>query len=106
MGRYIFSHKAVADLTDIYRYTSKKYGATQADLYAGSLKKTCQMLADYPLMNRERSEFTPPVHLHHHRKHLIIYAVKADHIVIIRLLHDRMDIQRQLDGPRGDQQGF
>jgi len=44
----------------------------------------------------ELLQFTPPVRLSHHGIHLIVYHIEDNHIVIIRILHDSMDIARHL----------
>jgi toxin ParE1/3/4 len=45
----------------------------------------------------DRDEFNPPVKIYHHKKHLIIYIVKTDYILIVRVLHERMDIQQHIE---------
>ncbi|WP_366658524.1 type II toxin-antitoxin system RelE/ParE family toxin [Fodinicurvata sp. EGI_FJ10296] len=35
---------------------------------------------------RKRPEFSPPVRIHTHDRHLTIYTLKNDHILILRLL--------------------
>jgi toxin ParE1/3/4 len=97
MGRYIFSKETENDLQGIYRYGFLEHGEEQAERYSASLKEKCQLLADTPYLYRERHEFTPPVRIHHHKKHLIIYLVEAEHIFIARILHERMDVQSHLD---------
>lgn len=97
MGRYVFSQQAEDDLIGIYRYGYLNYGERQANAYMAALKQKCQFLSDNPLVCRERSEFTPPVRLHHHKKHLIIYIASADHIVIVRILHERMNVEKWLE---------
>jgi toxin ParE1/3/4 len=61
------------------------------------LKEKCQALADNPFLYRERKEFTPPVRIYHHKKHLIIYTVETNYILIVRIQHERMDIQKHLE---------
>ena len=39
----------------------------------------------------ERTEFDPPVRLHPHKAHLIVYRLEADHLLVIRVLHRRSD---------------
>jgi len=92
VGSYVFTHQAEQDLIEIYCYSFLNHGQKQADQYAETLKTSCQTLADHPLLCRERNEFTPPVRIHHVKKHFIVYQVEADKIVIVRFLHDRMDI--------------
>ncbi len=75
-------------MIEIYRYGFLSYGENQSDLYKEALKEKCQFLANNPFLYRERQEFKPPVHIHHHKKHLIIYTIQADHIFIVRILHE------------------
>ncbi len=97
MGLYVFSKEAENDLIEAYRYGLLNHGERQAELYQESLKQKCQFLADNPLLCRERDEFMPPVRIHHHKKHLIIYIIEADHILIVRIRHERMDLPQHLD---------
>ena len=50
-----------------------------------------------PNLCPDRDEFNPSVKIHHHKKHLIIYIVETDYILIVRVLHERMDIQQHMD---------
>ena len=50
-----------------------------------------------PNLYPDRDEFNPPVKIHHHRKHLIIYVIENEDILIVRILYDRMDIQQHME---------
>jgi toxin ParE1/3/4 len=41
-------------------------------------------------------EFEPPVRIHPHKRHLIIYTIETDYIQIVRVLHHRMDVKSHL----------
>jgi len=97
MRLYVFSKEAENDLVEIYRYGFINYGENKADLYIEALKEKCQFLADVPNLCPDRDEFNPPVKIHHHRKHLIIYVIENYDILIVRVLHDRMDIQQHME---------
>lgn len=97
MSSSIFSKAAENDLLEIYRYSFLNYGKDQAEHYVKTLKEKCQLLSSKPMMCRERKEFTPPVRIHHHNKHLIIYTIEQEHIFIVRLCHERMDISNYLE---------
>jgi toxin ParE1/3/4 len=97
MSRYVFSNEAENDLVEIYRYGFITYGENKADLYIEALKEKCQFIADMPDICPDRDEFNPPVKIYHHKKHLIIYIVETDFILIIRVLHERMDIQQHME---------
>ena len=53
-------------------------------------------MADNPRIANERLEYTPPVRIHHHAKHNIIYLIEEDHILIVRLLRDEVDLTKHL----------
>ncbi len=91
------SKEAENDLVEIYRYGVINYGENKADQYIEALKEKCQFLADVPNLCPDRDEFNPSVKIHHHSKHLIIYVIENDAILIVRILHDRMDIQQHME---------
>lgn len=45
-----------------------------------------------PLLASERLTFDPPVRMHPYEKHLVIYVIEAGGILIVRVLHQAMDI--------------
>ena len=97
MSLYVFSKEAENDLVEIYRYGFIIFSESKADLYIEALKEKYQFLADMPKLCPNRDEFDPSVKIHHHRKHLIIYVTEGDSTLIVRVLHDRMDIQHHMD---------
>lgn len=93
---YKTTPEADNDLIGIYVYGFKNFGEGQAEKYFFELEGCFQLLSETPLISRERTEFTPPVRIHHHGRHLIIYVSRDDFILIIRILHDSMDLPRHL----------
>lgn len=87
---------ADGDLIDIYVYGYRSFGVSQAEKYYSELNEIFQFLAETPYVCRERTEFIPPVRIFHHGRHLIVYLVNDDHILIVRVLHDSMDIKRHI----------
>ena len=47
-------------------------------------------------MTPEHREYRPPVRIHHHGKHYIIYLIESDHLLIVRILRDEVDLTRHL----------
>jgi toxin ParE1/3/4 len=97
MAKFRFSKKAAQDLKDIYQYSYREYGEIQADTYIQELEKTFDLLAENPLLCRERTEFIPSVRIYHYNKHLIVYINEQNSILIVRLLHEKMDTKKQLN---------
>ena len=88
--------QAKQDLIDIWLYTFEQWGEAQADTYLDDLEAALLLLAEQPLICRERTEFIPSVRIHHHARHLIVYLVVDDGINIVRALHENMDINAKL----------
>lgn len=88
------SRRADNDLGEIFLYTSRRFGEEQAEEYYRDLCACFDLLADNPAAGRERLELIPPLHAHHHRRHVIFYEVLGDHILIVRVLHEKMDVRQ------------
>ena len=94
--RYKLTPEAENDLTEIYVHGFLYFGETQAEKYFSELEDCFEVLGNTPLICRERTEFRPPVRMHHHGRHLVIYVIQEDRILIIRVLYDGMDVKRRL----------
>lgn len=84
------------DLIDIYIYGSQNFGQSRAESYYAEINKCFLFLAENPVVAPERFEFEPPVRIHPHGKHLIVYTIEDDYILIVRVLHHKMDVIRHL----------
>lgn len=92
------SAAAREDLINIWRYTYTNWGEPQADLYNKELENALSLLADAPLICRLREEISPPVRIHHFRKHLVVYVEVEGGINLIRILHESSDYESHLEG--------
>ena len=72
------------------------FGREQADRYEQSLRQVIDIIADNPRIAAERLEYDPPVRVHHHAKHQIIYLIEDTRIFIVRILRDEVDLARTL----------
>ena len=89
---YRLTRSAEQDLIDIYIEGYRKFGVAQAEAYAEKLKKTFELLSDFPGLSRDRDEFKPPVRIHGCGVHVIIYDVdEHGDVVIIRIRHGHDD---------------
>jgi toxin ParE1/3/4 len=60
------------------------------------IEKGCRLLANHPTLGKPQDEFFPGLRKHHIGKHYIFYFATDDEIEVIRILHQAMDISRQL----------
>jgi len=84
------------DIINLYVYGFKSFGREQAERYHADLEKTFLLLNLNPQMARERTEFSPPVRLHFHASHIIIYTITGQDILILRVLPNGQDWEQYL----------
>ena len=90
------TEKADEDIIGIYLYGAQQFGTAQAERYHSGLIECFEFLAERPFAARERAELTPPVRLYFYQAHTIVYLVRDEHILIVRILHGRQDWERHL----------
>lgn len=93
------SQKANHDLEDIWRYTYEKWSLEQADRYFNSIMDEIEYLADNPKSGKDYSHVRKGYIRSQIKSHFIFYRMnsKWNEIEIIRILHQRMDIQSRLN---------
>jgi toxin ParE1/3/4 len=89
--------EAELDLEDTWLYTAKTWSDDQAVTYIDDIEAVFLLLADNPFLCRERTELQPPVRIHNFQSHLIVYKQLGDDIGIIRILHESVDIEGNLE---------
>lgn len=90
------SPQADEDIADAYVAGAVRFGVVQADRYQDSLFTHFQMLADNPLIARERHELVPPMRLHPYQAHMIVYVEDGAGVLIVRVLYGRQDWENAL----------
>jgi toxin ParE1/3/4 len=84
---------AEEDVIRIFHEGAELFGETQAERYHRGLAKVFDLLAENPELARERTELTPPMRIHPHGSHLIVYRAEPGAILIVRIRHGREDWQ-------------
>lgn len=82
------------DVVEIIRYTREQFGDAQADAYIADLWSAFGLIANQPLIGTERVEVSPPVRLHPHARHNILYVIDERGVLILRVLSGRQRWQR------------
>ncbi len=93
MSPFRLTELAKQDLLSIGRYTQKTWGTEQRNRYLTMLDDCFQILARNPYKGRACDEISPGYRQYHIGRHLIFYRETDEYIDIIRILHDRMDIE-------------
>jgi toxin ParE1/3/4 len=96
MAGYRLTKQAVADLTDIYLYTFETFGEAQAERYVEDMYGCVALIAENPQLGHNASFVRPGIFRFPHRHHSIFYKPESDGVLIVRVLHDRMDPTGQM----------
>ena len=96
MYSFRLSAKSLEDLKFIGRFTLKSWGREQLKIYLSKLDEDFHLLADQPHLGSARDDIRDGYRVYHVGRHLIFYRQKTTCIEIIRILHDRMDVETHL----------
>jgi len=96
---------AELDFANILKWTTENFGARQSRIYRDTLVQAITALADGPDIagSKARDEIAPglrTLHVARRRRrgrHFLMYRAAPERTVeIVRILHDRMDLQRHI----------
>jgi toxin ParE1/3/4 len=96
MREIIKQTKALEDLIGIWRYTFEEWGEAQADKYLRQINAGITRLAANPDIGRSRKAIRPHYRSLNINQHVIYYTVTPDTVLIVRVLHGRMDPAQHL----------
>ena len=94
--------RAQRDFTDIVAWTAERFGQRQALAYATLLRTSiAQLKADpfaFPSKARDGDVGAGLRTLHIARpgRHLLLYRVEGEQVLVLRILYDSMDLARHL----------
>lgn len=91
MRALLLSHRAVADLREIWVYSFRSWGEAQADRYLDELEVGLCTCRDEPELGRTRDEVRPGYRSQLVRKHVLFYTYTATEVRVQRVLHASMD---------------
>jgi toxin ParE1/3/4 len=96
MAQYKLSPAATQDLENIWQYTEQQWGAAQAEFYVDTLLTAFTRLADSPLAAPSCEHIRAGYRRSHVERHMIYFRAVDLGIIVIRILHDRMDAARHI----------
>ena len=97
MVNFHLTELAKQDLRSIGRYTQITWGRAQRNTYLAKIDAAFQLLAMEPQLGKSCDDLLAGYRKYPVGKHLIFYRQSADRLEIIRILHQRMDIEAHFD---------
>jgi len=93
---YKLTPLAKKHIKQIWTYTHKKWGETQADKYTNAIKKCLSYIAKNPSKGRSRDEVSSGLKSHKVEHHHIFYFIAKNEIEVVGILHKQMDPLRHI----------
>ena len=90
------SPEAQKDFIAILRYTGERLGREQLLAYRDKLNDALVLIGNNPLLGHQSAEPADTHRLHFVGSHVIVDRTRADASEVIRILHQRMSISRNL----------
>ena len=97
-GSVLYRPAALADLDRIHDTTAEMWGLAQAEHYLSQLRAAVERVVQHPHSGRVYDVAATEYRAVSSGRHLIFYRLDLDTIVVVRILHDRMDMLSRLSG--------
>lgn len=91
------SSNATADLRRLYRRSVLDFGIAQADRYLARLDAAFTGIAEFPNAYPARPEIAQ-ARIRPFEAHNIVYRIRGNEVLILRVLHGRQDLAKYLNG--------
>ena len=96
MSPYLLTPAARADLDDIWDYSETNWGTVQAETYVRAIDAACRGLHTGASVSQSADNIREGYRKAYVGRHVLFYRQGDDGIVIVRILHQRMDIKTHL----------
>ncbi len=96
MARVFLRPAALADLQNLARYTEANWRRRQRDVYLTAIDAKLGALAANPKIGAPRDAVRAGYRSSRVGAHVIFYREVREGIEVVRVLHQRMDVRRQL----------
>lgn len=90
------SEAAAADLEAIFRYGAEQFGEEIAGDYVRGFQAAFDAISEYPRIGSVHDLVRPPIYSLPHGSHRIFYDLFSGRVVVQRVLHKAMDVERWL----------
>lgn len=97
MTRVVLTPAARADVEEIWGYSGERWGDDQAEAYVREIQRAIERVADNPMIGRACDDVRLGYRKHSVGSHTLYYRVGDDEVDVVRVLHQRMDVDRQFD---------
>jgi len=96
MTAFVVSPRAKADIEEIWDYTAARWSFAQAEAYTRQIQAAIETVAAAPKLARSCDDIRAGYWKYPAGSHVTFFRVIPGGIDIVRILHSRMDFERNL----------
>ena len=96
MKKHTLSPLAQSDIEDIWDFTAERWNIDQAETYVRQIMEAIGVIADKPGLGQSCDDVRAGYRKWPVGSHILFYRVVAGAIDVVRILHERMDVDSQL----------
>lgn len=85
------SEAAARDLEEILEQSFVEFGVRRTETYYASLTRCLDLLGGNPEMGSGAEDIRPGYRRFPHESHVIFYTIRTEDLLVVRILHQRMD---------------
>jgi toxin ParE1/3/4 len=93
---YLFTARALADLDEIWLYTVEKWSVEQADRYYKLIIAEIEYICTNTDTGKRMDQVKGGYRASKVKSHIIFFRVNNETVEVVRILHERMDIENEL----------
>jgi len=93
---YAITNKAVSDLDEIWLFTADKWSVQQADRYYNLIIQEIEYICSNDEAGKPMDHIRKGYRAAKIKSHFIFYRIVDEAVEIIRILHERMDVENRL----------
>lgn len=94
---YLLTNEAHSDLEAIWTYTVENWSIEQADRYFNLIIDEINYICTNTASGKSMDHVREGYRASKVKSHLIFYKALSDQVEIIRILHERMDVENRLN---------
>lgn len=94
------THAARHDIEEITRHTAQTWGPERKRIYLDAIRDCFLRLKRFPDLGTPRDDLAPGFRSVQVGHHIAFYRQTDTDIVVVRVLHERMDVHRHLDAEK------
>lgn len=92
----LFTPRARRDIDDIWDYSVARWGDEQAERYVRAIQLAIEAIAADPRRALPCDDIRPGYRKHRSASHVVFVRLAEDDLIVVRVLHARMDVDRHL----------